>query len=256
MGVLIITHYQRILHFVKPSHVHVLYRGRIVKEGGPELVEQLEAKGYGWITDAIDAAERCRRRLEPAAERVRSRSWRDVAGRDRVPGAAPGGGRAPAGLPGLGRDVADTAGRDRRDRRLLHDHRASVHRGVYPLIVEATELFEGARERIAAWLGSTVEETIFTANATASINLVAHSWGRVNLEPGDLVLVTEMEHHSDVVPWQLICAERGAELAYIPFGADGSSIRTRTRLLEREPEARLRSPTSRTCSARSTRSPR
>jgi Fe-S cluster assembly ATP-binding protein len=57
MGVLIITHYQRILHLVQPSHVHVLYRGRIVKEGGPELVEQLEAHGYGWITDPIDAAE-------------------------------------------------------------------------------------------------------------------------------------------------------------------------------------------------------
>ena len=57
LGVLIITHYQRILHLVQPSHVHILYRGRIVKQGGPELVEQLEARGYGWITDPIDAAE-------------------------------------------------------------------------------------------------------------------------------------------------------------------------------------------------------
>jgi Fe-S cluster assembly ATP-binding protein len=57
LGILIITHYQRILHLVNPSHVHVLYRGRIVKEGGPELVEQLEAQGYGWITDEIDALE-------------------------------------------------------------------------------------------------------------------------------------------------------------------------------------------------------
>src|SRR5579875_2391415 len=57
LGILIITHYQRILHLVKPSHVHVLYRGRIVREGGPELVEELEAKGYGWITDEVDAAE-------------------------------------------------------------------------------------------------------------------------------------------------------------------------------------------------------
>jgi Fe-S cluster assembly ATP-binding protein len=56
LGVLIITHYQRILHLVQPSHVHVLYRGRIVREGCPELVEELEAKGYGWITDAVDAA--------------------------------------------------------------------------------------------------------------------------------------------------------------------------------------------------------
>jgi Fe-S cluster assembly ATP-binding protein len=56
LGILIITHYQRILHLVQPSHVHVLYRGRIVREGGPELVGELEAKGYGWITDAVDAA--------------------------------------------------------------------------------------------------------------------------------------------------------------------------------------------------------
>ena len=56
MGVLIITHYQRILHLVQPSHVHVMYQGRIVKEGGPELVDELEAKGYGWITDALDPA--------------------------------------------------------------------------------------------------------------------------------------------------------------------------------------------------------
>jgi cysteine desulfurase / selenocysteine lyase len=116
-------------------------------------------------------------------------------------------------------------------------HRASVHRGVYPLIVEATELFEGARERIAGWVGSTVAETISTANATASVNLVAHSWGRDNLGPGDLVVVSEMEHHSDVVPWQLICAERGAELAYIPFGQDGMLDQdVYMRLLEREPK--------------------
>jgi Fe-S cluster assembly ATP-binding protein len=57
LGVLIITHYQRILHLVQPSHVHVLYRGRIVKEGGPELVSELEAKGYGWITDELDTDE-------------------------------------------------------------------------------------------------------------------------------------------------------------------------------------------------------
>jgi Fe-S cluster assembly ATP-binding protein len=56
MGVLIITHYQRILHLVPPSHVHVMYQGRIVKEGGPELVEELEARGYGWITEEIDSA--------------------------------------------------------------------------------------------------------------------------------------------------------------------------------------------------------
>jgi cysteine desulfurase/selenocysteine lyase len=118
------------------------------------------------------------------------------------------------------------------------NHRASVHRGVYPLIIEATNLYEGARERIAAWLGSTPQETIFTANATASLNLVTHSWGRTNLNPGDTVLVTEMEHHSDVVPWQLICEERGAKLEYIPVLDDGQlDLDAYDLLLERQPRA-------------------
>jgi cysteine desulfurase/selenocysteine lyase len=105
--------------------------------------------------------------------------------------------------------------------RYYTETRASIHRGVYPLAVEATDLFEGARQRIADWLGSTPQETIFTANATASINLVAYSWGRQNVGPGDLVVLTEMEHHSNIVPWQLLCAERGAELAYVPVLEDG-----------------------------------
>ena len=118
------------------------------------------------------------------------------------------------------------------------NHRASVHRGVYPLTVEATDLYEGARERIAAWLGSTPQETIFTSNATASLNLVSHSWGRTNLNAGDTVLVTEMEHHSDVVPWQLICQERGAQLEYIPVLDDGTlDLDAYDRLLERRPKA-------------------
>ena len=99
--------------------------------------------------------------------------------------------------------------------------RASIHRGVYPLAVEATDLFEGARERIADWLGSTIEETIFTPNVTAAINLVAYTWGRQNIGPGDLVVITEMEHHSNIVPWQIVCQEREAELAYVPILDNG-----------------------------------
>ena len=99
--------------------------------------------------------------------------------------------------------------------------RASIHRGVYPLAAEATDLYEGARARIAAWLGSTVEETIFAANATAAINMVAYTWGRQNVQRGDLVVLTEMEHHSNIVPWQLLCQDREAELAYVPVSDDG-----------------------------------
>ena len=121
--------------------------------------------------------------------------------------------------------------------RYYADSRASVHRGVYPLAVEATEQFEGARERIAGWLGSTVEETIFTANATASINLVAYTWGRQHVGPGDLVVITQAEHHSNIVPWQLLCAEVGAELAYVPVLDDGQlDLDALARLLAREPK--------------------
>src|SRR6202451_3757308 len=105
--------------------------------------------------------------------------------------------------------------------RYYTESRASIHRGVYPLAVEATDLFEGARQRIADWLGSTTQETIFTANATASLNLVAYTWGRQNVAAGDLVVLTEMEHHSNIVPWQLLCQDRGAELAYVPVLDDG-----------------------------------
>jgi cysteine desulfurase/selenocysteine lyase len=101
------------------------------------------------------------------------------------------------------------------------ESRASIHRGVYPLAVEATDLYEGARHRIAEWLGSTPEETIFSANATAAINLVAYTWGRQNVHRGDLVVLTEMEHHSNIVPWQLLCQDREAELAYVPVLEDG-----------------------------------
>jgi cysteine desulfurase / selenocysteine lyase len=101
------------------------------------------------------------------------------------------------------------------------EHRASIHRGVYPLAAEATDLYEGARGRIAAWLGSSPEETIFTANATAAINMVAYTWGRQNVQRGDLVVLTEAEHHSNIVPWQLLCQDREAELAYVPVSSDG-----------------------------------
>jgi cysteine desulfurase/selenocysteine lyase len=115
--------------------------------------------------------------------------------------------------------------------------RASVHRGVYPLAVEATDLFEGARRTTAEWLHSTPKETVFTANATAAINLVAYTWGRANVERGDLVVLTEMEHHSNVVPWQLLCQEREAELAYVPISDDGQlELDALDRLLERAPK--------------------
>jgi cysteine desulfurase/selenocysteine lyase len=97
----------------------------------------------------------------------------------------------------------------------------TVHRGVYELGREATELFEGARQRIAAFLNWDADCSIYTRNATEAINLVAYSWGRENVGAGDEVLITEMEHHSNIVPWQLLCEETGARLRYLSVGDGG-----------------------------------
>jgi cysteine desulfurase / selenocysteine lyase len=100
-------------------------------------------------------------------------------------------------------------------------HRGTVHRSVYPLAAEATELFEGARERIARFVGWGVRETILTRNASETLNLVADSWGLTNLGPGDRVVITEMEHHSNLVPWQIICERTGATLDWVTVDDEG-----------------------------------
>jgi len=99
---------------------------------------------------------------------------------------------------------------------------ANIHRGVYQLAQEATDLFEGARERVARFCGVEPATTIFTRNATEAINLVAYAWGREHVGPGDEVLITEMEHHSNIVPWQLLCSERGATLRYLSVSEEGT----------------------------------
>ena len=100
-------------------------------------------------------------------------------------------------------------------------HRGTVHRSVYPLAAEATELFEGARDRIARFVNWGARETILTGNASEALNLVAYSWGMTNVGPGDCVLITEMEHHSNLVPWQLLCERTGATLDWLHVDDDG-----------------------------------
>ena len=100
---------------------------------------------------------------------------------------------------------------------------ANVHRGVHTLSEEATALYEGARGRIARFINaSSSKEVIFTRNATEAINLLAYSWGLDTLKPGDEVLITQMEHHANIVPWQLICQRTGATLRYVPIDAKGT----------------------------------
>jgi len=99
---------------------------------------------------------------------------------------------------------------------------ANIHRGLYELSEKATLRFEAAREKVRELLGAAeAREIVFTRNATEAINLVAWSWGRSNIGPGDEVLITALEHHANLVPWQQLCAERGARLRVAPMGDDG-----------------------------------
>jgi cysteine desulfurase/selenocysteine lyase len=103
----------------------------------------------------------------------------------------------------------------------LRRHNANVHRGVYALAQEADAAYDGARTLVAGFVRAEPRTTIFTKNATEAINLVAYSWGRANVGAGDTVLITQMEHHANLVPWQVLCRERGASLRYLEVDARG-----------------------------------
>ena len=99
---------------------------------------------------------------------------------------------------------------------------ANIHRGVHTLAEEATEMYEKARQRVAEFIhSSSAREIVFTRNATESINLVAYTWARAILKSGDIVILTEMEHHSNLVPWQQLAAERGVTLEFVPVTDEG-----------------------------------
>jgi len=99
---------------------------------------------------------------------------------------------------------------------------ANVHRGSYEIAVRATDALEGARAKVARFINApAVSEVVLTKNATEAMNLLARSWGTANLGPGDAVVISEMEHHANIVPWHMLAAEKGFELRWIPVTADG-----------------------------------
>jgi len=109
-------------------------------------------------------------------------------------------------------------------------HNANVHRGLHTLAEEATEAYEESRRRVAQFIGGVrPDEVIFTRGATEAINLVAYSWGRANIGKGDRIVLTHMEHHSNLVPWIVLAKEQGAEIEYIPITDDGYLILDRIR---------------------------
>jgi cysteine desulfurase/selenocysteine lyase len=99
-------------------------------------------------------------------------------------------------------------------------HYANIHRGVYGLAQDADAAYEGARRRAAAFVNADPRATIFTKNVTEAFNLVARSWGEANLGPGDQVVITELEHHANLVPWQMVAEKQGAELVWLPITDD------------------------------------
>ena len=100
---------------------------------------------------------------------------------------------------------------------------ANIHRGVHALAEEATDQYEGVRRKVARFIGASgPDEIVFTRNTTEAINLVAYTWARDNVTAGDEVVVTTMEHHSNLVPWQWVAQQQGAVLKYVEFGPDGT----------------------------------
>jgi cysteine desulfurase/selenocysteine lyase len=115
---------------------------------------------------------------------------------------------------------------------------ANIHRGVHTLAEEATALYEGARAKIAKFINAdSPRQIIYTRNASESINLAAYTWARANLKPGDLIIITEMEHHSNLVPWHMLAAERGVRLEFVPLTSDFLfDLEAYKKLLEQNPK--------------------
>ncbi len=104
----------------------------------------------------------------------------------------------------------------------LQEHYAPVSRSAYRLAVESTDFYEGARAKVRRFINApAAHEVVFTKNATESLNLVVRAWGGANLGPGDAVLLTHLEHHANIVPWQILAAEKGFELRWVPLTPDG-----------------------------------
>jgi cysteine desulfurase / selenocysteine lyase len=121
--------------------------------------------------------------------------------------------------------------------RYWREHNANVHRGVHTLSEEATALYEDARLAVASHLGADRREVVFVRNATEALNLVAYSWARTNLSADDRIVITEMEHHSNVVPWYQVAQEKGAHLDWTPITDEGRlDMDAFSRLLEQGPK--------------------
>ena len=254
MGVLLITHYQRLLNYITPDYVHVLAAGRIVTSGGKDLALRLEEEGYGPILREngleIDRPRRGARACpqEPAGRggRRRRRDERPMTTiRGPRPTAAPSSARptrsTPSGcahdFPILDQEInghplvyldsastlAEAAGRARGDRRptTASTTRTSTAGSTRSARGRPRRTRRRGRRSPGSSASPDPHEIVFTRNATEAINLVAYSWGRKHIGRGDVIVLTEMEHHANLVPWQLLAQEKDADLEFIPITDDG-----------------------------------
>ena len=205
---MLITHYQRLLSELTPDRVHILIDGRIVDSGGPELAERLEARGLRGVAGGLTA--------EPGPSSTSPRIRKDFPILDRE-------------INGQRIVYLDSAASSQKPRQVLEAMErfyetsyAHVHRSAYQLADRRHRGLRGGPAQGARFVNAPAErELVFTKNATEALNLVAQSWGGANLGEGDVVVLTQMEHHANIVPWQMLAAEQGIELRWVPLTADG-----------------------------------
>ena len=266
VGVLLITHYTRILRYIKPDFVHVFVDGRIVEEGGPELADQLEAEGYERFTSSA-AAERVTAVLASAPGGLAR--WTSSGIRADFPILrAHGARRAAAGLPRQRRHLAEAApGARRRARRSTRSHNAARAPRRPPAGRGGDRRLRGGpRATVAGFVGADADEVVFTKNATEALNLVAYAFSnaatagdyaaRFRLGPGDEIVVTEMEHHANLVPVAGAVPQRtGATLRWFGVTDDGRlDLSDLDDLITERTKVVAFAHQCPTCSARSTRS--
>ena len=216
-GVLLITHYTRILRYIEPDFVHVFVDGRIAEQGGA---------GAGRRSSRPRATtSTSRARSDHVAAQVCCPSWKSSARTSRSSSA-----RSRVGCPLVYLDSANTSQKPQVVIDTMVDHlerhNANIARAMHQLGAESTEAFEAARDKVAAFIGApSRDEVIFTKNASEALNLVANTlaWARGPLAvgEGDEVVITEMEHHSNIVPWQLLTERKGATLRWFGLTDEG-----------------------------------
>ena len=250
LGVLLITHYQRLLNYITPDVVHVLAAGRIVTSGGKDWRSASRTRAT-----ARSCARPASRRPSPTrpwpCPRNRPRRRHEPRPADRrltavalaessPPKAGPRAALDPyalrADFPILQQLInghpfvyLDSASSSQKPNVVIdavtdyyRQYNANVHRGIYTIGEKATAQYEAARAKVARFINAPdAHEVIFTRNATEAINLVAYAWGRRNINRGDAIVLTEMEHHANLVPWQLLAQERDGDLEFIPITDDG-----------------------------------